>query len=109
MMDKDSYEKYRKICEHKHKLIEWVDAEMSKGKEAIDTKEMGEVIDMIKDLAETEKLCMETCYYESVVEAMEDAGEEYRMGYGGRRRMNARYPDGVINKPYVDQEPYIED
>ena len=33
--------------------------------QCVDTHEMGEVIDMIKDLAET-------CYYVSIVEAMED-------------------------------------
>ena len=47
-------------------------------------EQMGQIIDMIKDLAETEKACMEADYYDSVVEAMD--GDD-RYGYdpqGGR-------------------------
>lgn len=107
-MTKEAWDKYTKVSEAKHKLIDWAMEEFSKEKSQIDTKEMGEVIDMIKDLAETEKLCMETCYYETVVEAMKEGSEEYRMGYG-RGRMNAWRPDGIIDKPYVDQMSYVED
>ena len=42
------------ICEMKEKLIDWTKEELSKSKECIDTHEMGEVIDMIKDLFEAE-------------------------------------------------------
>ena len=48
----------------KHKLVELVEAEMEEHLEAIDTEELGEVIDMIKDLAEA-------IYYCTVTEAME--------------------------------------
>lgn len=68
--------------------------ELSKGIDQVNTKEMGEVIDMIKDLSEAEKNKMEACYYKSVIEAMENAeyGEDYdyegriRRGYSGMGR-----------------------
>lgn len=44
----------------------------TKGVQNVDTKEMGDVVDMIKDLAEAEKCAWEKCYYKSIVEAMED-------------------------------------
>lgn len=40
--------------------------------EHINTEEMGEVIDMIKDLCEAEEKIYKACYYKSIVEAMEE-------------------------------------
>lgn len=72
-------------------LTECAKHEFDKGVENIDTKEMGEVIDMIKDLAEAE-------YYRKISVAMDEAeyGEDYdymgaydeyeRKGYRGQRR-----------------------
>ena len=54
----------KKLCEIKDTLINLVEQQMT-NPQCVDTHEMGEVIDMIKDLAET-------CYYVSIVEAMED-------------------------------------
>lgn len=77
--------------------------ELSKGTEAINTHEFGEVVDMIKDLTEAEKNKMEACYYKTLVEAMEDAeyGKDYdeegpiwddeRMGYLRMRDSRGRY------------------
>jgi signal transduction histidine kinase len=48
----------------KHKLIEVAEIEINENLENVDTKELGEVIDMIKDLAEA-------IYYCTVTEAME--------------------------------------
>lgn len=62
---------------------------LSSGKSSM--KEMGEMADMIKDLSEAEKNKWESCYYKSIVEAMEESeyGEDYdyrgRMGYQGNR------------------------
>lgn len=76
--------------------------ELSKGVENVNTKEMGEVVDMIKDLTEAEKNKMEACYYKSIIEAMEDSeyGEDYdwegrkrgysRSGMSGMSRSNRR-------------------
>lgn len=66
-----------KIGELKTELVDCLKSEFAKGLSCIDTKEAGEVTDMIKDLAETERNCYEACYYKSIVEAMEDA----RYGY----------------------------
>lgn len=70
-----------KICKMKDKLCEYAHQQMQQGLDRVDTREMGAVIDMIKDLAEAEKSCMEADYYESVVEAMEEGGDRY--GYDG--------------------------
>lgn len=73
------------------KLSECAKCELDKGIEMIDTKEMGEVAEIIKELAETE-------YYAKISKAMDEAeyGEEYdykeaydeheRKGYRGQRR-----------------------
>ena len=64
-------EKSKDVKELKEKLLDCLKGEMSsKGAAGMDTKEAGEVVDMIKDLAETEKLCMEALYFQKVVEAM---------------------------------------
>lgn len=70
-----------KICKMKDKLCEYAHQQMQQGLDRVDAREMGAVIDMIKDLAEAEKSCMEADYYESVVEAMEEGGDRY--GYDG--------------------------
>ena len=54
----------KKLCKIKDTLINLVEQQMT-NPQCVNTHEMGEVIDMIKDLAET-------CYYVSIVEAMED-------------------------------------
>lgn len=89
----------------KDTLIRGLDYElMSKGFHGTSTAEAGQIVDMIKDLAQAEKDCMEACYYKSVVGAMDDYGfeneheiEDYgRMGYDTRRYSNGRYaPKGA--------------
>lgn len=85
--------------------------------ECVDTKELGEVIDMVKDMAEA-------AYYCSVVEAMEDnwdreAKEEYmERKYAGSRSVATPYQDGwerdtgrrTRHLPYYDyDEPVARD
>lgn len=88
------------VKELKEKLLDSVKNEIAcKGLEQVDAEEAGEVIDMIKDLAETEKACMEALYYEKVTEAMlsyDSAryGEE-SMGYNPNRSASTgRYTSG---------------
>lgn len=70
-----------RIYQMKEKLIqEAMDRMQSMDGGSIE--QMGQIIDMIKDLAEAEKSCLEADYYESVVEAMEE-GSEDRYGYDG--------------------------
>ena len=71
------------------KLTKCAEMELEKGIDKVDAKEMGEVTDMIKDLAEAE-------YYAKISKAMDEAeyGEDYdymgayddRKGYRGQPR-----------------------
>lgn len=99
------------LAEMKERLISCIKMELAKGIDNVDTSEAGEVIDMIKDIAQCEKYCREAEYYRTVVEAMEyDDEPEYeaRMGYKktpkGRRFKEANYH----HRPYSDQMPYID-
>lgn len=93
---------YEDICELKKRLIKIVESEFNTSDiSSIDAKELGEVVDMIKDFAEAEKYCQEACYYQSIVEAMDDAKEEERrMGYSPRTRMR------MVNKYLWDDDDY---
>lgn len=103
-MDKD-YKDYtlEKICRIKDTLATWTEEEIGHGKECAHTKELGEVVDMIKDLCKAEKSCYEAEYYKSVVEAMEEVDENfdnmddgaedrygYRRGSRSHRSMSGR-------------------
>lgn len=73
-----------KIYEIKNKVLGQIEQDMrEKGPSRID----GDMVDMVKDLAEAEKCCWEAEYYRSVVEAM-GGGSGYgmsgsQMGYDG--------------------------
>lgn len=111
----------KRIHEMLEKMTEWSLSEMqSKGKEGVDTKEMGEVIDMVKDLAEAEKAVWEKCYYESIVEAMEEYEEDGRAGYDRWRTSRGRFaPKGTGHETsmamatgragFVPMPPYYDD
>ena len=76
----------------KEQLIGQVQAQMS-NLPCVDAQELGEVIDMIKDLAEA-------CYYGSIVDAMIESKEEEVYGIGmmkdPRKRKNP-YPYYIDN------------
>lgn len=90
-------EKVDKFCEIQQKLLQITQVEMCRDVADINTAELGQVIDMIKDLSEAEKDCYKALYYRTVVEAMEDyeyeeSGEESdRMGYDRWRYSSGRY------------------
>lgn len=58
----------KKLHHMKHKLIDCVHCQMEH-LESVDTKELGEAIDMIKDLSEA-------IYYCTITDAMEEEGED---------------------------------
>lgn len=107
-----------KIGDIEECMVKALDGHISSGLEGVDTKEAGEVADIIKDLATAK-------YYCTVTKAMEEAGEEYwdeeTMGYTPRVRgtMSTRYgynnsstnnrPHRMGFRPYMDEEPYIYD
>lgn len=76
------------------KLAECAEKQFDNGIENVDTAEMGQVTDMLKDLAEA-------MYYRTLTKAMDDSGPEEimemfeRYGDGGRRYYDHyRYADG---------------
>lgn len=88
-----SMEKFDDICDLKHQILRFVMDEVDTGfSEAPAAVQMlGEYVDMIKDLAEAEKACQEACYYESVVKAMAEYGDNPRMGYDRKRNSRGEY------------------
>lgn len=113
-MDKSKEAKLMELCECKDTLLCWLKTAIAKGMDECDAKELGEVVDMIKDCAEAEKLCREALYYETVTEAMEDAGEyDDRMGYNHYHTNSGRFAtkgNGHMVRGYnptVEQMPYV--
>ena len=72
-----------KICELKDMFLKRVDHDISeRGIERIDVHEMGELVDIIKDLAEAEDYCWQAEYYRSITNAMDSKGARNdRTGY----------------------------
>lgn len=64
------------IKEIKDRLVTEFNAALSRGAEKVDTHEMGEVADAIKDMSEAIAKCYEAKYYEAVTKAMEKGSEE---------------------------------
>lgn len=92
-MVEDIYNMKNEILKQAKKELE------ERGPERIDVNRMGEMVDMVKDLAEAEKSCWEAQYYRRVTEAMEGSsgytqttnsnpasggGNMSRQGYGTR-------------------------
>lgn len=89
------------LCELMAKLVCSTRDALSKGIQNVNTHELGEATDMIKDLAEAEEKCWKACYYKKIVEAMEEESEMEemmaKMGHGGEGRMgydHYRYASG---------------
>lgn len=80
-MSKDFKEKYEKVCNIKDKALTLVEAQINGDISSVDAKELGEVADIAKDMAETMMLCAEAEYYHKVTEAMDEASEEDKSHY----------------------------
>ena len=104
-----------KIKANKDKILAYMEMRLAQyGSNRIDTKEMGELADIVKDLAAAEESCWEAQYYRTVTEAMESGGGSQgygsmggrgydSMGDGGRRgygggRMGHSDPMETIRK-----------
>lgn len=90
----DTKKYYEDLCCLKKELIRAAMDECSRGVQNVDTREMGQVVDMIKDLAEAEKECWEACYYKSIVHGMHEEEEEMRRSGGRMGYDNWRYSSG---------------
>lgn len=91
-----------RLAKMKDKLIEEAQSRM----EAMDggsIEQMSQIIDMIKDLSEAEKACLEAEYYDSVVEAMEDGNYGSRGGY---RASEGYRGDGYSGRDGYDRMGY---
>lgn len=89
-------EEVSRLCDAQKKLMEMFEGELSEGKEyfGCHAEEIGEISDMIKDMAEAAKATMEKKYYEEVVFAMleyGDSDELKRMGYDNWRYKSGRF------------------
>lgn len=114
----EAIEKCKELKELKEKLTDCLNGELSaKGAAGLDAQEAGEVVDMIKDLAETEKLCMEALYFQKVVEAMtsyeeprygESMGYAGGMGYNNNRYASGRYAPSGHGNMTMGYIPYME-
>lgn len=69
-----------RIKKMKEKLIEEAQNRMD-NLDGGSIEQMGQIIDMIKDLSEAEKACLEAEYYDGVIDAMDGDG---RYGYDDR-------------------------
>lgn len=114
--------KASEICELTNTLITAARDHLNCGIQGVNTHEMGEVVDMIKDLCEAEEKIYKSCYYKTVVEAMKEEeereemlakmgmsdmhGENGRMGYDHWRYSSGRFaPTGRGHRSgYVDPE-----
>lgn len=88
------------IKEIKEIVEEQVYEQLKHNFEHVNTKELGEAVDMIKDAAEA-------AYYCSVVEAMEEAKEEDKHRNGDVVYYTERYlpyPDRDMREKYIDQK-----
>ena len=102
----------------KSTLLSWLKEEVNTGKDCCHLESTGDVSDIIKDLAQTEKECAEALYYMVVIFSMLQEGNssEDIMGYNHRHMSNGQFASARKgytiydhqHKPYVDQEPYID-
>ena len=77
----------------KESLFNRIDAEIARGLDNVDTKELGEAIDMVKDLSEA-------MYYCSIVEAMEEREEETKIMEKHYSQTMGKYPPYQMSEGY---------
>lgn len=80
-MGKDFKEKYERVCAIKDKALSLAETQLNGDISQVDAKELGEVIDIAKDMAELMKYMEEACYYHKVSEAMDEGSEEEKKYY----------------------------
>lgn len=85
----------------KESLFNRIDAEIARGLDNVDTKELGEAIDMVKDLSEA-------MYYCSIVEAMEEREEESKIMEKHYSQTMGKYPPYQTNEEYRGGRMYYD-
>lgn len=101
-----------KLSEMEECLVNYLKSQLDQGIECLPNcvEVAGQVTDMVKDIAEAKRNCLEAKYYKSVTEAMDDYGDyvedmadaqKGRMGYNPHRAANGRYARSGFH-PYYD-------
>lgn len=92
-MHKETEQSMVRLCEMLKTAEQALDSMISSGcLMNIDPKDIPELSDVVKDLAETKKNLWKAAYYESVVKAMEEGeSEDGPFGYNNRRYANGEY------------------
>lgn len=80
-MGKDIKEKYERVCAIKDKALSLIETQLNGDLTQVDAKELGEVVDIAKDMAELMKYSEEACYYHKVTEAMDEGSDEEKKYY----------------------------
>lgn len=80
-MGKDIKEKYERVCAIKDKALSLIETQLNGDLNQVDAKELGEVVDIAKDMAELMKYSEEACYYHKVTEAMDEGSDEEKKYY----------------------------
>lgn len=80
-MGKDIKEKYERVCAIKDKALSLIETQLNGDLTQVDAKELGEVVDIAKDMAELMKYSEEACYYHKVTEAMDEGSDEEKSYY----------------------------
>lgn len=75
-MSKEFKEKFEKVCAIKDKTLCLVEEQINENLDNVDAKELGEVVDIAKDMAEIMKLVTEAEYYYEVTNAMKKSSQE---------------------------------
>lgn len=99
------------ICKIKCHLIEFIEEYLlQEDLSDIDTDEAGKIIDMIKDLAATERYHAQTCYYRTVVDAMHENSEEamsYISEYSEAPHKSITDPIETVKVIWTDADPAL--
>lgn len=99
-----------KIKQVKDQILQHMERELTKyGGDRIDVKQMGELADIVKDLAQAEELCWQAEYYRSVSEAMENNSSGYGMMSNARRGYGGSPANGNGMMNHVDPFSTIRD
>lgn len=80
-MGKELKEKYERVCSIKDKALSLIETQLNGDLSQVDAKELGEVVDIAKDMAELMKYSEEACYYHKVTEAMDEGSDEEKKYY----------------------------
>ena len=86
----------------KNQLVSCVESQMGQNLAEVDTKELGEAIDMIKDMEEA-------MYYCSVVKAMEESKEEKKVMDKIKEYMPQNQSQRYYSDPYYRMDPGYRD